>query len=149
MTLLVGGFTDKINRRNLILVSCFVGGFFTLANAWTNDLDIIIALRIIMGFTSSLFQPASYSLINDYFPPSKRTKAFFIYQILGHCSEIINFLTLDLISLVGWRGAYAFCGGLGIIVPIIGITFLKEPPNPIRIKAEEEERKLNDQEYKK
>lgn len=79
MTLLVGGFTDKVNRKNLILSSCFVGGFFTLANAFVSDIKLIIALRITMGFLSSLFQPASYSIINDYFPPSARTKAFFIY----------------------------------------------------------------------
>ena len=41
------------------------------------------------------------------------------------------------------------CGGLGIITPIIGITFLREPPNPIRIKAEEEEKNQNDPAYKR
>jgi MFS family permease len=148
MTLLVGGFTDKVNRKNLILSSCFVGGFFTLANAFVTDINYIIVLRISMGFISSLFQPASYSIINDYFPPTSRTKAFFIYQILGTFADIIQFESLPIISLVGWRGAYMICGGLGIITPIIGVTFLKEPPNPIRIKAEEEERKLNDPEYK-
>ncbi len=39
MTLLVGGFTDKVNRKNLILASCFVGGFATLANAFVVNLN--------------------------------------------------------------------------------------------------------------
>ena len=91
MTLLVGGFTDKVNRKNLILGSCMLGGVVTFSNAWTNNLDVIIILRIAMGFFSSLFQPASYSLINDYFPPPSRTKAFFVYQILGTFADIIQF----------------------------------------------------------
>ena len=89
MTLLVGGFTDRVNRKNLILGSCFIGGFVTLANAFTDNIYVIIGLRIAMGFFSSLFQPASYSIINDYFPPKARTKAFFIYQILGTFADII------------------------------------------------------------
>lgn len=149
MTLLVGGYTDKVNRKNLILSSCFIGGFVTLANAYTTNLSVVIGLRIAMGFFSSLFQPASYSIINDYFPPAKRTKAFFIYQILGTFADIIQFQSLPLIGLVGWRKAYMICGGLGIITPIIGLTFLREPPNPIRIKAEQEAREEQDPEHKK
>lgn len=102
-----------------------------------------------MGFLSSLFQPASYSLINDTFPPKARTKAFFIYQILGTFADIIQYLSLPLIGLVGWRMSYMICGGLGIITPCIGILFLKEPPNPIRIKAEEEAKREEDPSYKR
>ena len=140
MTLIVGGYTDKVNRKNLVLGSCFVGGFATLANAFATNLDTIIILRVIMGFVSALFQPASYSLINDYFPPKMRTKAFFGYQILGTFADILTFVTLPVIKAVGWRTSFIICGALGIVSPIIGFMFMREPPNPIRIKAEEEEK---------
>lgn len=141
MTLIVGGFTDRINRKNIILSSCFIGGFVTLANAFISDITIFTILRVAMGFFSSLFQPASYSLINDYFPPTHRTKAFFIYQIIGTMADALQFGTIPLNGILGWRVCYMICGGIGIVTPIIGAIFLREPPNPIRIKIEEEEKR--------
>ena len=50
---------------------------------------------------------------------------------------------------VGWRNSFMICGGMGIVTPLIGLAFMKEPPNPIRIKLEEEEKKMADPEYKR
>ncbi len=97
MTLIIGGYTDKINRKNLIMISCIFGSIITILNAWARSVNDLIFLKIISGFISALFQPASYSLINDLFPKQSRTRAFFMYQIFGTMADIITFLTLNLI----------------------------------------------------
>lgn len=97
VTLIIGGYTDKINRKNLILISCLFGSIVTILNAWATKLEHLIVLKVCFGFISGLVQPASYSIINDLFPKSKRTKAFFLYSIFGTMADMITFMTLNLI----------------------------------------------------
>ena len=138
MTLIVGGFTDKVNRKNLILFSCLVASILSCLNGIATELWHLNFLRMVNGALASLFQPASYSLINDYFPKSSRTKAFFMYQIFGTMADVINYMTINLITLVGWRNSYFICGGLGIVTSLVGLTFMREPPNSVRIMLEKQ-----------
>lgn len=82
LTLIAGGITDKVNRKNMIFISCFFGGLCTCGNyfaARPNGMYILISMRVANGAFSAFFQPATYSLINDLFPKSHRTRAFFLY----------------------------------------------------------------------
>jgi MFS family permease len=82
LTLIAGGITDKVNRKNMIFISCFFGGICTCANYYAarpQGLYILISMRALNGAFSAFFQPATYSLINDMFPKSHRTRAFFLY----------------------------------------------------------------------
>lgn len=136
MTLIIGGYTDKINRKNLIMISCIFGSTITILNAWAQSVNHLIILKIISGFISALFQPASYSLINDLFPKASRTRAFFMYQIFGTMADIITFLTLNLINFVGWRNTYIICGGLGLGSATVGLLLIREPENSVRLQIE-------------
>jgi len=55
MTLIIGGYTDKINRKNLILISCILGSTVTCLNALARNVNDLIVLKIISGFISALF----------------------------------------------------------------------------------------------
>ena len=55
MTLIIGGYTDKINRKNLILISCIFGSTVTIITAWARNVNDLIVLKIISGFISALF----------------------------------------------------------------------------------------------
>lgn len=55
MTLIIGGYTDKINRKNLILISCILGSTVTCLNAMVRDINDLIYLKIVSGFLSALF----------------------------------------------------------------------------------------------
>jgi MFS family permease len=83
--LIAGGITDKVNRKNMIFITGFLGGLATCGNYFAvstttfNGLYVLQAMRAANGFFSGFCQPATYSLINDMFPKSSRTKAFFLY----------------------------------------------------------------------
>ena len=72
-TIIAGGITDKVNRKNMIFITGFFGGVATWLNyfaARDDGLYVLIAMRAANGFFCAFCQPATYSLINDMFPKS-------------------------------------------------------------------------------
>ena len=58
LTLIAGGITDKVNRKNMIFTSCFFGGICTCANYFAvgeNGLYVLIVMRALNGAFSAFF----------------------------------------------------------------------------------------------
>jgi sugar phosphate permease len=51
-------------------------------------------------------------------------------------ADIINFLTLNLIQITGWRNTYIICGILGLCASLVGLIVISEPPNSVRLQIE-------------
>ncbi len=75
----------------------------------------------------AFFGPAVYSLIADFFPVEQRTDAFSVYAILTVIGDTISALSINLISVTGWRGAFQVCGSFGIATALLGIFTVDEP----------------------
>ena len=56
-----------------------------------------------------------------------------MYQIFGTMADVVNYMTTNLITLVGWRNSYFICGGLGVVTSLVGLVFMREPPNSVKI----------------
>jgi MFS family permease len=58
LTLIAGGITDKVNRKNMIFTSCFFGGVCTCANyfaARPDGMYVLISMRVANGAFSAFF----------------------------------------------------------------------------------------------
>ena len=67
-SLLAGNFADKYNRKNIIVISCFVWSIVTLLQSQTTSFYQLVPLRIILGMSQAFFNPAAYTLLSDIFP---------------------------------------------------------------------------------
>jgi|TARA_B110001450_G_scaffold249578_1_gene267141 MFS family permease len=109
-TIIAGGICDKVNRKNMIFITGFLGGIATCLNYYAGKNDgvqidgiyILQAMRALNGLFCAFCQPATYSLINDMFPKSSRTKAFFLYQIFGTLADCLKQMSVVVIDQVGW-----------------------------------------------
>jgi sugar phosphate permease len=72
-------------------------------------------------------QPASYSIIADYFPPSYRSTANAIETSGSYVGGGIACLCVLLIKEFGWRAMYQIIGVSGIIMGILTLLLIKEP----------------------
>ena len=106
IVLFTGGLTDKVNRRNMICIACLLWGFFTFLNSFCKTFYELLVLRMLLGSTMAFFGPAVYSLIADFFPADQRTNAFSVYAILTVIGDTISALSINLISVTGWKGAF-------------------------------------------
>jgi len=68
IVLFTGGLSDKVNRKNMICVACFLWGFVTLMNSFATNFFELLILRMLLGALMAFFGPAVYSLIADLFP---------------------------------------------------------------------------------
>ena len=53
-------------------------------------------------------------------------------------ADVVNYMTSNFITLVGWRNSYFICGGLGVVTSLVGLVFMREPLNSVKILAEKE-----------
>ena len=74
MSVVSGLFVDKVNRVYLLGGCCILWSFTSLVGAADIDnFTLFVFMRISFGFLSSMLNPASLSLIRDYFPENKRS----------------------------------------------------------------------------
>ena len=72
--------------------------------------------------------PAAYSVIADYFPPEKRTRANSIFNLAIYFGGAMASVSQILISYKGWRFCYTLIAFIGIGSSIIGAFTIYNPP---------------------
>ena len=71
--------------------------------------------------------PASYSIIADYFAPKYRSTANAIETSGSYVGSGIASICVILIKMYGWRGMYRIVGTVGMLMGAFVLLFIKEP----------------------
>ena len=80
-----------------------------------------------LGVFEAFCGPISYSLIVDFFPPENRTIANSIYSFGIFAGAGLASITVLIIGLIGWRGAYLVVATFGILAGVFSFIFIREP----------------------
>ena len=80
-SLVGGGLTDRIGRRETIVLSMVSSAAAMIALSRATTLPFIIALATLAGATAELYRPASSALIADLVPPDLRVTAYSLYRL--------------------------------------------------------------------
>ena len=84
-------------------------------------------MRILHGAISAAINPLSYSLIADYFPPEKRSRANAILTTGNYLGIALSSISILLIKALGWRSSYILMGILGVLGGGLGLGLMKNP----------------------
>ena len=126
-TIPAGWVADRVRRNRLMgwtLVSW--SGLILLSATAVNYWNLVFA-RAVMGIGQSIDDPASTSLIGDYYPPKMRSRAFSWQQVALFAGSGIGLALGGWVgSTLGWRWAFAIVGMPGSIVALL-IFRLREP----------------------
>ena len=68
-----------------------------------------------------------YSLLRDFFPPSKRVLTTSIVGSTINLGVALSSLSLLMIDFLGWQNAYYITASYGIIIGILFFIILREP----------------------
>jgi MFS family permease len=77
----LGWAVDRWNRRAIIVAGVSVWSLMTAGCGLAGSFSRLFALRIGVGIGEATLSPASYSLISDYFPPGKLSRALSVYGL--------------------------------------------------------------------
>lgn len=127
----IGGYlADRVSRRHVICFSLFAWSAITWATGHVHTYDQLLWTRAIMGVSEAFYIPAALALIADYHLGPTRSRAVGLHQMGIYAGVIIGGFAgyaADNPDL-GWRGAFEWCGLLGIAYSIPLFLFLRNRP---------------------
>ena len=118
---------DKWNRVRILSVACIVWSGTSLVIGSVNSLVVLGLMRLLMGVSLSACEPASYSIVADYFPQNLRSRANGLLTSGAYMGSAFGCLMVTLINGIGWRNSYKFMGSVGLAVGLLGLVLIKEP----------------------
>ena len=122
-----GVLSGKMSRKVLLGVSCILWSLTSVGAGLVPSFAFFILMRFMLGGFESACNPASYSIIADYFPPSYRSTANAIETSGSYVGGGIASFSVILIAKYGWRKMYQMLGWLGVFVGLASIFLIKEP----------------------
>lgn len=134
---------DRKSRRDTLVFGISLWGLCTIASGFTTTFTELLFTRMGLGVAEAALSPAAFSLISDYFPPSRRGFAVGIYGIGGFGGIGLSYLIggavlaafrgVPLVSLplVGetslWHAAFIVVGFITLMLGLLTLT-IREPP---------------------
>lgn len=77
----IGHFADKFNRRNIVVAGVAVWSLMTALCGGVKNYSQFFLARMGVGVGEATLSPSAYSLISDYFPPNKLSRALSTYSM--------------------------------------------------------------------
>ncbi|MFX1391241.1 MAG: MFS transporter [Promethearchaeota archaeon] len=125
--LLWGYYTDRINRKNVIMLGALSWTIGMIVTAFSGSYIILVISRVASGAGLGCVLPVGYSIISDAIPPEERSGWFGTLAIL---SSVSNGAGQGLSSFLGpifsWRFPFLLLSGISIFVMFL-LFFIKIP----------------------
>lgn len=120
---------DRSNRRNIIAGALTVWSGMTALSGLAQNYSQLLLARIGVGIGEAGGSPPAHSMISDYYPPARRGTALSIYSTGVHLGVLLGFLLGGLISQAyGWRVAFMAVGIPGVVLALVLVFTVREPP---------------------
>jgi predicted MFS family arabinose efflux permease len=126
---------DRKSRVNIISAAVALWSFFTAACGLAQNYTQLVVARMGVAVGEAGGIAPSYSLISDYFPREKRSRALAFYSLgIPIGSALGVFFGGWLAAHLSWRGAFVIVGLLGLPAALL-IKFLIPEPQRGRFDA--------------
>lgn len=121
----MGLLIERIGGKPVLIFGLFVNSLAFCLIAWVSEgYFSLLLFMALAGLGNSVFHPADYSLISASVGDERIGKAFSIHTFVGHVGFIAGpLITAGLEPFVGWRGALAAIGLIGLAMTLILILF--------------------------
>jgi MFS family permease len=126
---------DRWSRRNVLFFGTGIWGIWTLACGLVPDFGSLLAIRTLSGIGLGCLMPATFSLISDTFPPSRRGRAMGILGGIGALGVIGGVLSIGALAsnapgplgLEKWRWGFLVLGAMSVLSGFSILIFVREP----------------------
>lgn len=138
----LGRLADTRSRRGIISIGVAVWSLMTVACGLTRQFWQLALTRMGVGVGEAALSPAAYSLIADYFPPSRRATAMSVYSmgiylgaglsailggwVVGSVKGEDRYVLPVLGEMYSWQIVFVAVGLPGLLVALLLLT-IREP----------------------
>lgn len=117
VTVPAGYLADRLNRTRTIGNTVIGWSAVTALTAAMPNFGSMLAIRSSLGFGQAVTEPATASLIGDYYPVERRGNAFSIQLVCMLAGVGLGITFGGLIgSTIGWRWAYLMVAPVGLVI---------------------------------
>lgn len=125
----IATFSERYNRVRIIGVCVILWSLATVLCGFAVGFWTLLAARVLVGIGEAGCTPPANSLISDYYKPLARPTALGIYAIGVTAGGLLaQLFGGSLLLIVTWREAFMFVGAPGILIGILLLLTVKEPP---------------------
>jgi branched-chain amino acid transport system ATP-binding protein len=125
--------TDRTKNRIWWLAGgAFFASIFFVLTGFASTVFLWVSGRFLLGLGLKANDPVQSSLLADYTPLQARPAVYSSRGVLGSVGKFFGLATFGVITtLAGWRWAFAFAGGLALIVGVVSLR-LKNPARGVQ-----------------
>ena len=128
MGLPIARLSDQYSRKRIIITSLVIFSLMTAFCGLAAGFISLLILRIGVGIGEAGVNPASHSIIADYFPPQRRAFAMAILMLGGSLGMMLGFVGGGFIAeAYNWRIALVSVGVPGLFLAVVMARSLREP----------------------
>lgn len=140
----LGRLADSWSRRNLIAIGIAIWSAMTAIFGVSRSFGQMLLARTGVGIGEAALQPASVSLLADYFPPKRIATALSVfgtatflgsglaYYIGGVIAEAMSGLAVPALPILGavrpWQAVFLVVGLPGLVIALLVLLTVREPP---------------------
>jgi MFS family permease len=119
---------DRFQRKTLIIGGLIFWSLVTIGTALSTNYLHLVICRALEGFGEAFYFPASMSLLSDYHSKETRSKAMSFHQSSVYAGTIAGGTVAGFMGqYYGWHTSFYLFGGLGVLLGVVLLGFLKEP----------------------
>jgi MFS family permease len=128
MGLPIARLSDQYSRKRIIIASLVIFSFMTAFSGLAAGFISLLLFRIGVGIGEAGVNPASHSIIADYFPPQRRAFAMATLMLGGSFGMMLGFVGGGFIAeAYNWRIALVSVGVPGLLLAVVMARSLQEP----------------------
>lgn len=122
-----GYFSDKIGRKNMLLLGMVLQVFIILTYTVVPSVSLLLAIRVIHGFSSGLLTPAAFSLVADISKKATIGRSMALTGVsIGTAAVVGPALGGIISSQAGYQTVYFVLAGIFIAGILLTVLTVKE-----------------------
>jgi len=123
-----GWITDRVSRTAVVIGALSFWSLMTVSTAWAHSYHTLVLVRGLAGLGEAFYFPSAMSLIASYHGPATRSRAMSIHQSSVYAGTIVGgSMSAYVAQRSGWRDSFELLGGLGILLALVVMLFLRDP----------------------
>lgn len=138
--LFYGPLSDRLGRRPPLLTGIAIFVTATIACAFAESIESLIALRLIQAFGGCAGIVVARAVVADRFPRQEAARIFsLLILVMGIAPILAPLAGGAVLTVVGWRAIFWILAGFGALVGLAAWTCLRESrPEHVALRAREE-----------
>ena len=132
VSILVGGaLTDRLGRRQTLMLSLFGSGVLAVAMGFATSVQVFVPLLLCFGFVADLYRPAASAIVSDLLASSERATGFAALRLAVNLGFAIGMVLGGFIADWNWRFLFFGDGLTTLLYGLVVLLFIPETkPGP-------------------